>query len=153
LPLHDEIGAKPFPQDHPIELDRYGLLPLDCQPGTKQTRRQHRFVDGFEETGTETLVNPEPAIDRYSRKSLDVLHQALFGHVGGNAKFGWVRTKARRLREAAYPVTIRKGYVSGREIPSCLRDFVRIILLPAAAERCSSLHGLRRGRGAARTTA
>jgi hypothetical protein len=73
-----EIGSEPFRENQSVEFDRDGLLPLYGEPGTMQACRHDRFIDRFEESRPEVLVDPQPAIHRDPRKALPIPHLTAF---------------------------------------------------------------------------
>jgi hypothetical protein len=65
LPLYHQIDSKAFSQDHALEFDHDGFLPLHVQAGTTQGLRQDGLIDRFEEARSQARVDPEPAIHGY----------------------------------------------------------------------------------------
>ena len=61
--INKQIGAKSFIKCSALISERDRKLPLDQKPSLFDGVRKDRFVHRFEQTRTETLMKPEPAID------------------------------------------------------------------------------------------
>lgn len=66
--FNDQIGSEGIDKCKAAIADRNGNLPQNGETAVRQGMGKHGFIDRFEQSGSEFLMNMETAVDRRRRQ-------------------------------------------------------------------------------------